>query len=186
MASSLTGGLSIRVAIARPDLVRSLFLVCPSGYADFGADYRRGLAAQVAGIPLVDRALYSVGAANEFAVRTFLQQVLFADPSRISEEMVAAYLTSALQPNAEYAALSSLKGALFFDLALYLRQLTTPAVFVWGSQSRFNSPTMGRRLAALNPEQIKEFYELPEVGVLPQLEMPAAVIGLLQEWLKSQ
>ncbi|MEB3213317.1 MAG: alpha/beta hydrolase [Leptolyngbyaceae bacterium] len=186
VATSLTGGLAIRVAIAHPDKVRSLFLVCPSGYADFGVDYQRGLAAQLAGTPLLDRLIYTVGAANELAVRNFLQQFLFADASRITDEMVAAYLASALQPNAEYSALSSLKGALFFDLSRYVGQLTVPTAFLWGEKSRFNTPALGRRLAGLNPDAITAFYEVPNTGVLPHLELPAVVAGLLRRWLKEK
>lgn len=183
VASSLTAGIAIRVAIAHPDRVRSLFLVCPSGYADFGVDYRRGLAAQLAGTPLLDRVIYTIGAANELAVRNFLQQFLFADPTRITDEMVNAYLKSALQPNAEYAALSTLRGALFFDLSLYIPQLKTPTAFVWGEKSRFNTPALGTRLADLNREVIQQFSEIPGAGVLPQLELPAVTIGLLRAWL---
>ena len=186
VATSLTGGLAIRVAIAHPEKVRSLFLVSPSGYADFGVDYRRSLAAQLAGTPGIDRLIYTVGAANELAVRNFLQQFLFADPSRISDEMVNAYLASALQPNAEYSALSSLRGALFFDLSRYIGQLKTPTAFLWGRESKFNTPALGRRLADLNRNAITAFYEVPNVGVLPQLELPAVTIGLLRSWLRKE
>ena len=186
IVTSLTGGIAIRVAIAHPDKVRSLFLVSPSGYADFGVDYQRSLAAQLAGTPIIDRLLYTVGAANELAVRNFLQQFLFANPSRITDEMVNAYLTSALQPNAEYSALSTLRGALFFDLSRYMGQLKPPTAFLWGKESKFNTPTLGHRLADLNREAVTAFYEIPNVGVLPQLELPAVTIGLLHSWLKMQ
>lgn len=183
IATSLTGGLSIRVAITRPELVRSLFLVSPSGYGDFGVDYRRGIGAQLAATPFIDRLIYTVGAANELAIRNFLQQFLFASPSRITDEIVAAYLASALQPNADYAALASLKGNLFFDLALYMSQLATPTHFVWGTETRFNTPTLGRRLAHLNRDAVRQFTEIPGVGILPHLEQPAVIAGLLKNWL---
>jgi predicted alpha/beta superfamily hydrolase len=35
IASSLTAGFTIRLAIAEPDLFQSLFLVSPSGFDDF-------------------------------------------------------------------------------------------------------------------------------------------------------
>ncbi|MGB3492590.1 MAG: alpha/beta hydrolase [Elainellaceae cyanobacterium] len=185
VATSLTGGLSIRVAIARPELVRSLFLVSPSGYGDFGVDYRRGLGAQLAATPFIDRLLYAVGAANELAIRNFLQQFLFAKASRITDEMVQAYLASALQPNADYSALASLKGDIFFDLALYMEQLTVPTHFIWGTNTRFNTPKLGRRLAALNGDAVQQFTEIPDVGILPHLEQPAVIIGILQAWLNQ-
>jgi pimeloyl-ACP methyl ester carboxylesterase len=185
VASSLMAGLTIRLAIQRPDLFHSLFLVSPSGYSDFGIDYKRGIPAQLAGIPGLDRLIYALGAANELAVRNFLQQFLFADPSRLTAETVAAYLSSAQQMHAEYAALASLRGDLCFDLSLYMGQLQVPTTFVWGEKSRFSSPDVGRRLAALNSGAVKAFETIADAGVLPHLELPAVVIGRLQRHLMA-
>jgi pimeloyl-ACP methyl ester carboxylesterase len=182
-ASSLTAAYAIRIACQHPHLFKQLILVSPSGYSDFGADYARGFAAQLAKVPLLDQAIYALGAANEAAVENFLTQFLFAQPARISDEIIAAYLASALQPNAEYSALASLRGDLFFDLALYLDRLTVPTVFLWGSDSRFGKPDRGRRLQKLNPKAIHGFHEIPDTGVLPHLEMPEIVIGLAQKYL---
>ncbi len=179
VASSLTAGIVIRLAIQRPDLFKFLFLVSPAGYSDFGADYGQGIAAKLAAIPGVDRLIYRLGAANEFAVRSFLEQFLFADRSRLIPETVEAYLASATQHQADYAALASLRGDLCFDLALYLDQLSVPSFIVWGEKSRFGNATVGRRLVALNPTVIQAFWAIENVGVMPQLEMPEVVIGLL-------
>jgi pimeloyl-ACP methyl ester carboxylesterase len=185
VASSLMGGLTVRLAIQRPELFKQLFLVCPAGYGESEADYGRGVAAQVAGIPGVDRLLYSLGAANEFAVRNFLENFLFADRSRITPEMVAAYLASAQQLNAEYSALSSLRGDLCFDLERYISQLQTPTSIVWGDKSRFGKPKLGQRLASFNPQFIKRLWTIPNVGVLPHLETPGVVAGLLHHSLNE-
>lgn len=185
IASSLTAGLTIRLAIQKPNLFRSLFLVSPSGYGDFGIDYGRGIAAQITKIPGLDRFIYSIGAANELAVRNFLEQFLFADRSRLTDEIVQAYLASALQMNAEYAALSSLRGDLCFDLSLYINQLHVPTAIVWGEESRFGTVDQGRRLAALNPKAVQTFEVIPDAGVLPHLELPAVVAGLLQRHLNA-
>lgn len=126
-----------------------------------------------------------MGAANQVAVRNFLQQFLFAQPQRISQELVAAYVASAQQPNADYAALASLRGDLCFDLALYIEQLTVPTVLLWGEQSRFSGLDIGRRLARLNPQAIQAFQPIADVGVLPHLELPGVVIGLLQRYFVS-
>jgi pimeloyl-ACP methyl ester carboxylesterase len=182
-ASSLTAGITIRLATQRPELFRQLILVCPSGYSDFGGAYSQGLAAQAASIPGLDRVIYSLGAANELAVRNFLQEFLFAERSRLTDEIVAAYLASAQQNNAEYAALSTLRGDQCFDLALYIDQLKVPTVFLWGEKSRFGSVTLGRRLQSLNSGAIDTFYEIPYTGVLPHLENPAVVIGLVRSHL---
>ena len=186
VASSLTAGFTIRLAIQQPDLFQKLLLVCPSGFDDFGQGAGRRLPLQLISTPLVDRLIYALGAENAVAVRNFLIQFLFALPERVSEEMVEAYLASAQQPNAEYAALAFLKGDLYFDLALYLPQLAIPTVMLWGEQAQFTSVNLGRRLAKLNPQAVQAFEAIADTGVLPHLEMPAVVIGLLYKMLNDE
>ncbi len=183
VASSLTAALTVRLAILQPNLFQALFLVCPSGFDDFGQGAGRRLPLQVISTPLLDRLIYALGAENELAVRNFLMRFLFAKPERVSEEMVQAYLASAQQPNAEYAALAFLRGDLYFDLALYLPQLTIPTVMLWGEQAQFTSVNLGRRLAQLNPQAIGAIDAIAGAGVLPHLETPEMVIGLMQRYL---
>jgi len=182
-ASSLTGGLAVRLAIRRPDLFRQLILACPSGFNDFGESYAQNLAAQLARTPGLNQVIYTLGAANELAIRNFMERFLFACSERITPEMVQAYLASAQQPNAEFSALASLRGDLCFDLALYIPQLTVPTVMVWGEQAWFSSLQRGQRLAALNPTAIQAFYPIPQSGVLPHLETPELVLAVLQPHL---
>ena len=131
---------------------------------------------------LLDRLFYTAGVANSFGIRSFLEQRQFARPERISDEIVEAYLESATQPNAEYAALSFVRGDLCFDLSEYITQLTVPTVIFWGEKSQFTGPEIGRRLAEMNPT-IVQFHQLTDVGLTPQLEIPAVIIGLIQKFL---
>ncbi|MBE9141481.1 alpha/beta hydrolase [Nodosilinea sp. LEGE 07088] len=185
VATSLTAGVVLRLAALRPELFKGLFLVSPSGNSDFGRDYKASLPALLASIPGVDRLLYQVGAANELAVRSFLSTFLFADPSRITPDTVQGYLACTQQPNAEYAALASLNGDISFDLARYIGQLQTPTTFVLGAGSRFSAPAMVKRLASLNPNAIHPVIEIPNSGVLPHVEHPAVVMGLLRRFLAT-
>ncbi len=183
IASSLTAALAIRAAIERPHLFRCLILTTPAGLSDFGEDYSRSFFAQLISLPVLDRTLYNLGVANANGIRSFLEQRQFADPRRIYPEMVEAYLQSAQQPNAEYAALSFVRGDLCFDLSLYIEQLTTPTAIIWGQKSQFTGPEIGRRLAGMNPKAIKVFQQLEQVGLTPQLELPAITIGLIRRYL---
>jgi pimeloyl-ACP methyl ester carboxylesterase len=184
VASSLTGALIVRLAIERPELFKALFLVCPSGFADFGQDAGRRVPLNVIRIPLLNSLIYSLGATNEAAVANFLVQFLFASPDRVTGEMVEAYLASAQQPNGEYAALAFLRGDLYFDLSLYIPQLTVPTVIVWGEKAQFTREKLGQRLASLNPKAVRGYEIIADTGVLPHLEQPAVVIGLLERYLK--
>ncbi|MBW4559387.1 MAG: alpha/beta hydrolase [Trichormus sp. ATA11-4-KO1] len=185
VASSLTAALTIRLAISQPDLFQKLYLVCPSGFDDFGQGAGRRLPLSVINTPLLDNLIYALGAENEFAVRNFLQNFLFAKPERVSQEMVTAYLTSAQQPNAKFSALAFLRGDLYFDLSLYMQQLKIPTVLFWGEKAQFTSIKLGRRLANLNPSVIQNFQAIADAGVLPHLEIPEVFIGLLQRYLYS-
>ncbi|MDB9322215.1 alpha/beta hydrolase [Nodularia spumigena CS-591/04] len=183
IASSLTAAFTIRVAIAYPDLFQSLILVTPAGLSDFGEDYSRSVFAQIVSVPIIDRVLYTTGIATSAGIRNFLERRQFAQSNRIYEEIVEAYLQSAQQPNAEYAALSFVRGDLCFDLSLYIQQLTTPTAIIWGQQSEFTGPEIGRRLSDKNPQAIRVFQQLENVGLTPQLELPAVTIGLIRQFL---
>lgn len=185
VASSLTGAIAVRLAVQNPALFQSLYLVCPSGFDDFGQGAGRRIPLQIINMPVLDRLIYAIGATNEIAVRNFLEQFLFSDRSRITDEMVAAYLESAQQPNAEYSALAFLRGDLYFDLSLYLTQLTVPTSILWGESAQFTNVALGRRLAGLNPQAVRGFEVLPQSGVLAHLEQPGVVTGLLGSWLKN-
>lgn len=184
VASSLTAAFTIRAAIARPELFKCLILTTPAGLSDFGEDYTRSFFAQLVKTPFLDRILYSTGIATSGGIRSFLENRQFARPSRVYQEIVYAYLASAEQPNAEYAALSFVRGDLCFDLSLYVPQLTTPTAILWGQKSEFTGPDIGKRLAELNPQAIRVFQPLDDVGLTPQLEVPAVTIGLIRRYLK--
>jgi pimeloyl-ACP methyl ester carboxylesterase len=185
IASSLTGALTVRVAIAHPQYFKSLILVAPAGLSDFGKNYTRSPIAQLVTTPVLDRVLYSTAIASEFGIRNFLEQRQFAQADRVYPELVKAYLASAQQPNAEYSALSFVRGDLSFDLAEYIPQLTIPTAIIWGQRSQFTGPEIGRRLADLNPQTIKFLEVLDNVGLTPQLEQPAVTIGLIRKFLKA-
>lgn len=184
IASSLTAAFTIRVAIANPELCKSLILMTPAGLSDFGEDYSRSFFAQLVSTPVIDRLLYSAGIATRSGIRNFLVQRQFAQPNRITDEIVEAYLESAKQPNAEYAALSFVRGDLCFDLSAYIKQLTTPSAIVWGKKSQFTGREIGQRLAQMNPQAIRVFQEIEDVGLTPQLELPAVTTGLIRKFLQ--
>ncbi len=183
IASSLTAALTIRLAISHPELFKSLILTTPAGISDFGQDYSKNTFAQIVSIPVIDRLLYTTAIATSGGIRNFLEERQFAQASRVYEEIVEAYLSSALQPNAEYAALSFVRGDLCFDLSLYISDLTIPTAIIWGQKSKFTGPEIGQRLAEMNPVAIRFFQQLPDVGLTPQLEQPAVTIGLIRKFL---
>ncbi len=183
IASSLVAAITVRVAIEYPELFAGLILSTPTGLSDFGEDYRSNFFAQLVSVPMLDRIIYQTGIANSNGISNFLSQRQFAQSSRIYPEIIEAYLASATQPGAEYAALSFVRGDLCFDLAQYLPQLTVLTSIFWGEGAQFTPPAVGRRLAALNPDAIHTFVELKDVGLTPHLELPGVTIGIIRQAL---
>lgn len=182
VASSLTAALSVRIAVAHPELCKALILVAPAGLADFGQPYGN-LFSQLVGFPGVDRLIYNSAISTTSGIRNFLENRQFARASRVSQEMVDAYLASAQQPNADYSAISFVRGDLCFDLAAFIPQLTTPTAILWGKQAQFTPAELGQRFAELNPRIIKVLTVLDDVGLTPQLELPAVTTGLIYHYL---
>lgn len=183
IASALTAAFTVRAAVNRPELFKSLILTTAAGLAEFGNDYSNSLPVKLVSIPLVDRLLYTAGIATPFGIRSFLEQRQFAESERVYPEIVNAYLQSAQQPNAEYAALSFVRGELSFDLSQYMTQLTVPTAMIWGREAEYIGPDVGRRLAEMNPEAVRIFYQWDGFGFTPQLELPAVTIGLIRKFL---
>ena len=183
IASSLTAAFTIRVAITHPELFKCLILTTPAGLSDFGENYSRSFFAQLVSTPILDKFIYSAGVATSNGIRSFLEQRQFGSSDRVYQEIVEAYLESAKQPNAEYAALSFVRGDLCFDLSQYIQQLTIPTAIIWGQKSQFTGPEIGQRLAQMNPEAIKVFQQLDSVGLTPQLELSGVTIGLIRKFI---
>lgn len=183
LASALTAAIIVRLAVKQPDLMQGLILVAPAGLSDFGRDFQQELLPQIMRVPLLDKVLYQTAIATAAGIRRFLTDRQFANPDLITEEMVAAYLASATQPNADYAALSFVRGDLCFDLAEWLPQLTLPTVVFWGQAAQLTEVELGQKLVALNPQAIQHFEIIADVGLTPQLERPSLTIALIQRAL---
>lgn len=183
IASGLTAAFTVRAVVESPDLFKSLILVTAAGLNDFGQNYSDDFFAQVIKLPILDRLFYSAGVATSTGIRSFLEQRQFASRDRVYPEIVEAYLQSAQQPNAEYAALAFVRGDLSFDLAQYIPKLTIPTALLWGQKTEYTDPELGRRFAQLNSTAIRSSELIAEARLTPHLELPAIAIGLIRKYL---
>ncbi len=183
IASGLTAAFTVRAAVQHPDLFKSLILVTAAGLNDFEQNYQDNFFAQLIKTPLLDRLFYSAGVATPFGIRSFLEQRQFGKSDRVYPEIVEAYLQSAQQPNAEYAALAFVRGDLSFDLAQFIPQLATPTALIYGMPTEYTSPELGQRFAKLNPSAIRAFQSVDDTRLTPHLELPAVAIGLIRKFL---
>lgn len=185
IASSLTAAFLVRVAIAHPQKFRGLILSHPTGLSDFETDYASTLLAQIASQPGIDQWFYQLGIATALGVRSFMEQRQFAQPERITPEMVHTYTRVAQLDGAEIAALAFVRGDLCFDLSRYLPDLTTPKFLVWGEKAQLTPVAIAHRFVRLNAQAIQSLQVLPDVGLTPQLEQPAVMIGLIRKYIQT-
>jgi pimeloyl-ACP methyl ester carboxylesterase len=183
IASGLTAAFTVRAAVEQPHLFKSLILVSAAGLDDFDRNYTQDFFAQFIKTPGLDRVFYSIGVATPFGIRGFLEQRQFGSSERVYPEIVSAYLQSAQQPNAEYAALAFVRGDLSLDLAQYVPQLKTSTILIYGRETEYTSPELGQRFASLNPTAIRAVEYLDDTRLTPHLEQPAVFIGLMQKFL---
>jgi pimeloyl-ACP methyl ester carboxylesterase len=130
----------------------------------------------------------------ELAVQRLIE-LCFADPSRADPEMIKAEIALATRRHPATAAEASARARIFLAAARSLlrvlgrRQkyqammagIDVPVLLIGGEDDRLVPIAAMRQAAARNPRW--ESVILPGVGHVPQLEVPDAVAGVIQDWL---
>ena len=197
VGNSMGGMISVLQAAAAPDTVAGLVLIDPALPVP-----RRGLD------PLVTTQflLYALPGVGELFVRTMmarrtpelavrqLVELNFADPSRADPAMVAAsvelarrrigdpvqaraYAQSLLAASRSLLRVNGRPGRYWGMMA----SIRVPVLLIGGESDRLVPLASMKAAAARNPGWEAVF--LPGVGHTPQLEVPAAVIGAISDWL---
>lgn len=179
VASSVVAAFCVTVANQQPYLFDRLIFMNPSGLKDFGKSYNGSFFSFASQVPLVNDFLYSQVITTRSAIRKFLEERLFVQANRISDEIVEAYFISAQQKDGKEAAYSFLKGNFTADLAESLPALKVPTAILWGAENTYSEPAVGERLSRLS-EKICSFEVITDVGLTPQLELPGVTIGAMR------
>lgn len=186
VAQSLASGFAAKVATADPERVAALVLVIPQGGNDFGESAFDPFFEQTI-VPVarseVNTRVYPLVFYNREFIRSFFETQGYFDPRAISDEVVDAFLWSALRPGAEYAALPFLSGDLRYDFAPYLDGLEVPTATVYGERETLAGRAIRERFAELRPDVPQVL--IPRAAANLELELPAQTIrtleGLIEE-----
>jgi pimeloyl-ACP methyl ester carboxylesterase len=197
VGNSMGGMVSIMEAVANPDAVAGLVLIDPVLPLVRGVRPERLVAAMFL--------LYAVPGIGErylarrraaLAPRELVRQVLdlcCVDPSRVPQELVAASVALAEErvavPGLDAAFLSAARSLLRVSARrgrywAAMRKVRAPVLLLHGEQDRLVSIHSAREAAARNPGW--RFEVLPDVGHVPQLEVPDAVADLMLDWLGAE
>lgn len=178
VASSLGAAYAVAAAAARPDLVRSLVLVCPTGLQQLAdppgpagwAAYRvlRGPAG---------RAVFE-GLTSRAGVRLFLGRQAYYDQAAITPDTLESFYQACRHPNALYAPICFLTGLLNCDIRASFPRLAMPLLIVWGAQATTTPVRQADAFLAANPRARLEVID--RASLLVQDERPEefnAVVG---------
>lgn len=120
--------------------------------------------------PIVGTAMYNASVTRS-ALRRDLEP-LFARPSSLTTEMVAAWYAAAHQPGARNAVMSLLLGHLGTDARPPLRRLVQPTLLVWGRQAERDPVERAHNFRAIKPDVQLEIIDA--AGDLPHVEQADA------------
>jgi pimeloyl-ACP methyl ester carboxylesterase len=185
VASSLGAAYCVHVAYERPELVRSLVLVAPTG-AGGQLRARPGVAgAAFYGLlqsPVLGTSFYNV-IASERSIRDYARKELFYDRRRATPRLVAQYYATSHQPGAQHAIAAFLSGYLNTDTRAAFADLSQPVTLVWGKQDETNPIEHAAFLLSLNPRAGLEIFD--RCRMMPQEEHPEKFNALVRNKLRA-
>ena len=73
--------------------------------------------------------------------------------------------------------------SLGYDMRDTLPKLPHPAIFIWGNEDEFASPTIGQQLEPLLPKV--KFHWVPEAGHQVQTDQPETFVKIVRDFLKG-
>jgi pimeloyl-ACP methyl ester carboxylesterase len=194
VGNSMGGLLSVRQAHEHPDTVAGLVLIDPALPPAFGQRPDLAVASQFLLYALPGLGELSLKASQSLlSPRQSVQRAIdlyFADPSRADPAVLAAGVALAEQrrsmPGRDESLLAAARSLLLAmgrarSCWAMTAALRIPVLLIGGEADRLTTVASIRHASARNPSW--DTVVLPDVGHMPQLEAPDAVIGTVQGWL---
>ncbi len=182
VGAGLSAAYALQVAVDRPELVRALALVAPSGIslnAD-EPDLKDALLHRLLRVPVLGTA-----ALNLFTSRSALQQYLrrdvFTAPERADAARLDHYYRSSHQPGGHAPLAAYLSGYLNHRVDEALGRLDAPLWLGWGRHAKAPPVETADLWLQRAPDADLEVFE--DCGNLPHLESPASFYRRLHRFL---
>ena len=187
LALSLSTEFLARAAAENPGLFNKLVMVSPTGFR--GTQALRGPQESTRHMPILDQILRGPGWGGALfrgltrpgVIRYFLKRTWGSE--KIDEALWAYDVVTTRQPNAEYAPLSFLSGALFSrDVHSLYDKLECPVLFTHGTRGDFTD-YRGLSLFAHKPNWQIEVFQ--DTGALHFFEKPQAFQSVIEQFLSQ-
>jgi pimeloyl-ACP methyl ester carboxylesterase len=181
VASGLSAGFATILAAQHPDLIHRLILLMPTGGVDTGFLRLAKRCALFSGIPVVNRVYYRRFLSTRIQIRAWLKSFGFADPAKISDEVIEVLTNCAQQFGAERAIFQWMSRRFNLDLEKRLGELSQPVTLIWGDKVVYPPLERAYRLQPV-PKQCS-LVVLENTGLLAPLESPVTVAEALAKEL---
>lgn len=176
--NSLGGYIAWYVALHHPERVRKMVLIDAVGYPM--DDNRKPIAFKLAGMPIINKIFTYI--TPRFIVRNSILD-LYADKSKVSEELVNRYFELSLRAGNRQAFLDRASSFTPDSSYLHINAITQPTLILWGEEDRFVPSTVANRFHEDLPHDT--LVIMPHNGHMPMEESPAASARIVMKFLEA-
>jgi len=134
VANGLSAAYAVRLAAERPDLIRKLVLISPTGYERLSRPQTEARVAEFERFRGVLGTLLNAFLLDEGTQRFFLLDA-YAGPESLTGEVLASYDRNLRAENARWVIFSFISGNLDQDVSPYWPRLTQPTLILWGDEA---------------------------------------------------
>jgi pimeloyl-ACP methyl ester carboxylesterase len=183
IASGVAGAYAIQAASEIPDIVSSLFLICPTGIRRMAQPPEAAAEPfyQTLHAPLVGTSAYNVMTSVPSLRHTLMNRVYF-DPSYADDALIDHYSTASHQYGSQNALPALMTGMLNHDVSDVFSMLPQKTIrVIWGREARMTPLSDAEAFLAGNPNA--ELTVFDKCGSLPHDEQAQAVNRLIVDIL---
>ncbi len=173
---SMGGRLAWRMAADVPARVDKLVLVAPDGFASPGFEYGKA--------PEVTLPVKAMQYILPKAVLRMSLAPAYADPSRMTPEIVDRYYDMMLAPQVRPALIARMQQLVLQPPTPWLQRITAPTLLLWGEKDAMIPVANAQDY--LRDIRGSQLVTLPGVGHLPHEEAPAASLPAVRAFLDGQ
>jgi pimeloyl-ACP methyl ester carboxylesterase len=184
VATGLSALYSAEVSAAAPELVRCMVLSSPDpphARPELPLVVR-GTTDALLSVPIIGQSVFHAMTARN-AIRSYMRDRAYCNPSLVTESMVDAHYAMAHQPYARYAAQAYLAGRLSIDATLALTRVRQPLLLVVGADSKPDPMQCVAEYARLAPQT--QVRVIDRCGILPHEEQAEQFSRIVNEELHA-